>query len=266
MTLLDIVVLALIQGITEFLPVSSQGHVYLAEKILAVPDQGLVMVIALHVGTLGAVVLYFWRDLWAILAGLGRLIRGRSDPGADLAGYLVIASVPVAIAGFALNQYGAEVLRTTPVIAWATIGFGIVLYATDRLGMTVRRIEHLGLGDALIIGLAQALALIPGTSRSGITMSAARMLGMERAEAARFSMLLSIPAILGAGSLTAVDLYQAENAALTEAAILAAAMAFIAATIAISALMAWLRRASFTPFVVYRVLLGGALLGIAYGM
>ncbi len=266
MTLLDIAVLALVQGITEFLPVSSQGHVYLAEILLGVPDQGLVMVVALHVGTLGAVVLYFWRDLWAILAGLGRLLGGRSDPGADLAGYLLIASVPVAIAGFALNRYGAEVLRTTPVIAWATIGFGIVLYATDRLGMTVRRIEHMRLGDAIIIGLAQALALIPGTSRSGITMSAARMLGMERAEAARFSMLLSIPAILGAGGLTAVDLYLAENAALTEAAVLAAVMAFIAATIAMSALMAWLRRSSFTPCVSYRVLLGGALLGIAYGM
>ena len=266
MTLLDIAVLALIQGITEFLPVSSQGHVYLAETLLGLPDQGLVMVVALHVGTLGAVVLYFWRDLWVIVAGLGRLLGGRSDPGADLAGHLVIASVPVAIAGFALNRYGAEALRTTPVIAWATIGFGLVLYATDRLGMTVRRIEHMRLGDAIIIGLAQTLALIPGTSRSGITMSAARMLGMERAEAARFSMLLSIPAILGAGVLTTLDLYLAGDAAVTEAAILAAAMSFIAATIAISALMAWLRRASFTPFVIYRVLLGGALLGIAYGM
>ncbi len=265
MMLLDIAVLALIQGITEFLPVSSQGHEYLAEKLLGVPDRGLVMVIALHLGTLGAVVLYFWRDLWTILAGLGRLLRGRRDPGADLAGYLVIASLPLAIAGFALIRYGAEVLRTTPVIAWATFGFGIVLYAADRLGMTVRRIEHLRFGDALIIGLAQALALIPGTSRSGITMSAARMLGMERVEAARFSMLLSIPAILGAGCWMAVELYQAGDAALTESAVLAAAMAFIAATIAISALMAWLRRASFTPFVVYRVVLGGALLGIAYG-
>ena len=266
MTLLDIAVLALVQGLTEFLPVSSQGHVYLAENFLGLPDQGLVMVVALHVGTLGAVVLYFWRDLWAMAAGLGRLLRGRRDAGANLAGYLAVASVPVAIAGFALNRYGAEILHSTPVIAWATIGFGIVLYAADRLGMTVRRIEHLRLSDAIIIGLAQALALIPGTSRSGITMSAARMLGMERAEAARFSMLLSIPAIAGAGSLMGLNLYWADNAELTEAAILAAALAFIAATIAISALMAWLRRASFTPFVIYRVLLGGALLGISYGL
>ena len=266
MTFLDIAVLALVQGITEFLPVSSQGHVYLAMNILGVSDQGLVMVVALHVGTLCAVMLYFWRDIWVILAGLGRLLTGRRDAGADLAGYLVIASVPVAIAGFALNRYGVEALRTTHVIAWATIGFGFVLYAADKLGMTVRRIEHMHLGDALIIGLAQALALIPGTSRSGITISAARMLGMERAEAARFSMLLSIPAILGAGGLAAVNLYQVGNATLTEAAILVAAMAFIAATVAISALMAWLRHASFTPFVVYRVLMGGALLGIAYGM
>lgn len=266
MTLLEIAILALVQGITEFLPVSSQGHVFLTENFLGLPDQGLIMVVALHMGTLGAVVLYFWRDLWSIVSGLGRLIGGRRDASAELAGYLAVASVPVAVAGFALNYYGAEILRSTPIIAWATIGFGIVLYATDRLGMTVRRIEHMRLSDAVIIGLAQALALIPGASRSGITMSAARMLGMERAEAARFSMLLSIPAIVGAGGLITLDLYQASDTELTEAAILAAALAFIAATISITALMAWLKRASFTPFVIYRVLLGGALLGISYGM
>ena len=190
---------------------------------------------------------------------------GRRDAGAELAGYLAVASVPVAIAGFALNHYGAEILRSTPVIAWATIGFGIVLYATDRLGMTVRRIEHMRLSDAIIIGLAQALALIPGTSRSGITMTMARFLGFERREAARFSMLLAIPVIIGAGSLKGWQLYQSGDARLTYDALLSAGLAFAAALISIAALMAWLKRSSFTPFVLYRIFLGGFLLTAVYG-
>ena len=164
-----------------------------------------------------------------------------------------------------VNYYLADSVRSLTVIAWATLIFGIVLYVADRRGMTVRRVEHMTLLDALIIGFAQALALIPGASRSGITMSAARMLGLERPEAARFSMLLSIPAILGAGVLKTRDLYAAGDVQLSLDAALAAGLAFATALVAIAVLMAWLRRATFTPFVVYRVLLGTALLALAYG-
>ena len=265
MSLLHIGVLALIQGITEFLPVSSQGHVYLAENFLGLPDQGLIMVVALHVGTLGAVVLYFWRDIGRMIMGVFGLGKEHRENGAKLAAYLVVATVPVIAAGLVVNYYLAEALRSLTVIAWATLIFGIVLYVADRRGMTVRRVEHMTLFDALIVGLAQALALIPGTSRSGITMSAARMLGLERPEAARFSMLLSIPAILGAGVLKTRDLYAAGDVQLSLDAALAAGLAFATALVAIAALMAWLRRATFTPFVVYRVLLGAALLALAYG-
>ena len=249
----------------EFLPISSWGHLVLLKELAHWPDHGLVMEVAVHVGSLGAVVVYFRRDLWAMVLGVVRATRGRPDPGTRLAALMVVGTIPVVVAGFAVDRIFGDSLRTLEVVAWTTFVFAIVLYVTDRRGMTVRRLEHMAYGDAIVIGLAQTLALVPGTSRSGITMSAARMLGMERVEAARFSMLLSIPAILGAGCWMAVELYQAGDAALTESAVLAAAMAFIAATIAISALMAWLRRASFTPFVVYRVVLGGALLGIAYG-
>ncbi len=265
MSVLHIVVLALVQGLTEFLPISSSGHLILVSALTGWPDQGPIIDVAVHVGTLGAVIVYFWRDLWAMVLGLLRLAKGRADPGARLAGFLVVATVPVVIAGYAVNYYAAEGLRSITVIAWATLVFGIVLYMADRTGMTVRHIEHLGPGDAVIIGCAQALALIPGTSRSGITMSAARLLGMERSEAARFSMLLSIPAILGAGTLKGLDLYRSGDAELTAAAVLAAGLAFAIALPAIFALMAWLRRATFTPFVVYRVFLGGVLLAVAYG-
>ncbi|MBT3358248.1 MAG: undecaprenyl-diphosphate phosphatase [Rhodospirillales bacterium] len=266
MDLLHIAVVAVIQGITEFLPVSSSGHLVMVSPLTGWPDQGLVIDVAVHIGTLGAVIVYFARDLWGMAAGIWRVMTGRKDPAARLAAQLVLGTLPVIAAGYTLNHYMPGGIRSLTVVAWATLGFGIVLLITDKVGMTIRRIEHLGFGDAFVIGMAQILALIPGTSRSGITMSAARILGFERADAARFSMLLSIPTILGAGTLKGLELYNSGNADLTAAAIMAAAMAFITALIAITLLMAWLRRATFTPFVIYRVILGGILLGFAYGL
>ncbi|MBL6957669.1 MAG: undecaprenyl-diphosphate phosphatase [Rhodospirillales bacterium] len=264
MSLIHIAVLALVQGITEFLPVSSSGHLILVPAVAGWPDQGLTIDVAVHVGTLFAVVLYFWRDLWEMLNGLGRALRGRRAPGARLFGLVVLGTLPLIVAGYFLNIH-MESLRSLTVIGWTTLGFGVFLYFTDRVGITVRRVEHLGISDVLVIGLAQVLALVPGTSRSGITMSAARLLGMERSDAARFSMLLSIPAILGAGTLKGYELYQSGNADLTLTAVIAAVMAFGAALVTIFALMAWLRRSTFTPFVIYRLVLGGFLLAIAYG-
>ena len=150
------------------------------------------------------------------------------------------------------------------VIAWTTLGFGVLLWVADKFGMTLRTIEHLSWGGVLFIGLAQVLALIPGTSRSGITITAARLLGMERLEAARFSMLLSIPTILGAGVLSSYDLFKAGDMALGLDALIAATLAFLTAILAIWALMKWLRRSSFTPFVIYRILLATGLLYWVY--
>jgi undecaprenyl-diphosphatase len=260
------VVLALIQGISEFLPVSSSGHLALVPILAGWPDQGLTIDVAVHVGTLGAVILYFWRDVWGMTKGMLMVLGGRVDAQTKLAGLILLATIPVVVAGYGLHRMGmVEGLRSLNVIAWATLGFGLVLWITDKAGMTLRRVEHLGLSDAVIIGLAQVLALIPGTSRSGITMSAARMLGMERTDAARFSMLLSIPTIIGAGALTGYDLYRSGDARLTTDAIMAAGLSFVTALIAISILMAWLKRSSFTPFVIYRIILGVGLLGLSYG-
>lgn len=265
MPTLHIAILAVIQGITEFLPVSSSGHLVLVPVVLDVPDQGLIMDVAVHVGTLGAVILYLSRDILTIVLGMARAAQGRRDPGGRLAGQVFLATLPVIAAGYAFNHYYPNGLRGLEVLGWATLGFGVLLLIADRFGMTLRRIEHLGYGDVLIIGLAQALALIPGTSRSGITMTAGRILGMERTDAARFSLLLSIPAVAGAGALKGYELWQAGNAALTSDAILAAFLAFVTALIAIALMIAWLRRATFAPFAVYRVGLGAAILALFYG-
>ena len=265
MSFLHIAVLGLVQGITEFLPISSSGHLVLISVALKLPDQGLIMDVAVHVGTVCAVILYLWGDLWAILIGLGRAAKGRRDPGARMAGRIIIATLPLVAAGLGLNHYYPGGLRGLELIGWSTVVFGLLLLIADRIGLTLRRVEHLRYGDAIVIGLAQALALIPGTSRSGITMTAGRILGMERTDAARFSLLLSIPAISGAGALKGYELWRSGNAALTSDAVLAAALAFTVALIAVALLMAWLRRATFTPFVVYRLFFGGAVLGLVYG-
>ena len=273
MPLLHLLILAVVQGITEFLPISSSGHLVLVWEVFDSLGQGveqdpanrLVLDIAVHVGTLLAVCAYFWRDIGAMLAGGLRLCIGRVTPGGRLLLYVIAATLPLIAAGVALKTTVALDLRGLEIVAWATLGFGVLLYIADRMGMMILRVEHMGLGSALAIGVAQILALIPGTSRSGITMTAARFLGFERAEAARFSMLLAIPAILGAGTLAGLDLRDSGDLALTRSALLAALLAFIAALMAIAVLMQWLKRASFTPFVVYRILLGLLLLALLYG-
>ncbi len=262
---LHVVLLALIQGITEFLPISSSGHLALVPILTDWPDQGLKMDVAVHVGTLLAVTLYFWRDVAIMLGGVRRLWKVRSDAGARMIWHLTVATIPVVVAGVMLKDLIATDLRTLEVIAWATLGFGLLLGIADRVSLTVRRIEHMRFLDALVLGLAQALALIPGTSRSGITMTAARFLGFERPDAARFSMLMSIPTIMAAGILLGMDLYRLDDWRVTQEALVAGALALVSALVAMAALMAWLRRAGFMPFVIYRVVLGLALLGIAYG-
>lgn len=258
--LYHIVVLAIVQGITEFLPISSSGHLVVTSQVMGWPDQGIVIDIAVHVGTLVAVTLYFWRDVGRVVVGALRLLTFRGGADARLAVTLLIATLPIVAVGFLARDVVGTLFRSVEVIAWATIGFAVVLWAADRVGMTLHRIEHVTPVSALIVGLAQVLALVPGTSRSGITMTAARFLGMERAEAARFSLLLSIPTIAGAGVLAGNDLWQAGDVRLGLDAAYAAALAMVAGLIAIAAMMRWLQSSGFGPFVIYRLALGGALL------
>lgn len=261
---LHLAVLAVVQGITEFLPISSSGHLVLVPLLTGWPDQGILIDVAVHVGSLGAVMIYFWRDLFMMLGGLGRLIRGRRSPSAALVAYVIIGTIPLVGAALLLEHFGLDAPRTMELIGWTTLGGGILLYIADRIGMTVRRMEHMTFGSALLIGLFQVLAILPGMSRAGMTMIAARFCGFERPDAARFSMLLSIPAVLGAGILKGRVLLEDGHPELGLDAAVAAGLAFVTALIAIAVMMAWLRRASFTPFVIYRLLLGAALLALAY--
>lgn len=258
--LYHLVALAIVQGITEFLPISSSGHLVLTSRLAGWPDQGLTIDIAVHAGTLLAVLAYFRSDIWQIATGAARLLTGRMTPSGRLALLVLAATVPIIAAGYFLDPYAAVLFRSVELIAWTTFGFGVLLGVIDRISMTLRRTEHLTYSNAIFIGLAQVLALLPGTSRAGITITAARFLGMERREAARFSMLLSIPAIIGAATLSGLNLYATGNAVLGGEFLVAAALAFVTALIAISVMMRWLLRASYMPFVLYRVLLGGFLL------
>ncbi|HEY4134467.1 MAG TPA: undecaprenyl-diphosphate phosphatase [Alphaproteobacteria bacterium] len=266
MSVLNIIVLALLQGLTELLPISSSAHLILVPAITGWPDQGLMVDAALHLGTFAAIALYFWRDVLEMIVGLLNLLRGKVTPGARLAGYVIIATIPAIIAGLSIQHYAETVLRSVAIIAWTATLFGILLYVADRFGVRVKRLEHMTWKGALIVGLAQVLALIPGTSRSGITMTAGRFLGFERRDAARFSFLVSLPVTLGAGLLGVHEILKgADGGAHFHDAALAAGGAFLASLATVAFLMNYLRTASFTPFVIYRVALGLALLVWVYG-
>jgi undecaprenyl-diphosphatase len=266
MTLLHLTLIAMIQGITEFLPVSSSGHLILLPQLSGLEDQGLVLDVAVHVGSLAAVVLFFWRDVAEGLAGLPRLARGRVDtPGARLALGLLVATIPVVIAGAILKFTGmVDALRSVAVIGWTMIGFGILLYWADRQGASEKTTAGWSLRDAVIMGFWQAAALIPGTSRSGAAITGARSLGYGRKDAARISMLMSIPTIIASAALMAGEVTGEANRQMLLDGAVAAALSFVAAIAALALMMRLLRSVSFTPYVVYRMVLGAALLAIAY--
>lgn len=266
MTLFQLLIVAIVQGVTEFLPVSSSGHLILLPALTGTPDQGLAIDVAVHVGTLLAVIIYFWSDVKTAAGGVLRLFQGRIDtPGAFLALCLMVATIPALIVGFAIKATGLdEAMRSAALIGWTMLIFGLVLYWADRFGGTARTAKEWTLKHAALMGLAQCLALIPGTSRSGITITAARQLGYEREGAARLAMLMSIPVILASGAVLSVDIIGETNWALARDASIAACFAFVSALAALFLMMRLLRSVSFTPYVIYRVVLGIGLLIWAY--
>ncbi len=262
----QLIILALVQGLTEFLPVSSSGHLNLVHLLTSWEDQGPLLDVAVHVGSLFAVIIYFWRDMVMFLQALWRLARGKVTPDLIILYYLIVASLPVFAVGFVVLKLDLlDNLRTLPVIAWANIIFAVVLLVADRIGLTVRRVDHITFKDAVLVGVAQVISIIPGASRAGVTVSMARFLGYERREAARFSMLLSIPTIMGLGVATGFKLYQAGDLQLQSDATFAAGLSFFAALASIWFMMALLKRTTLLPFVIYRLVLGGILLGFIYG-
>jgi undecaprenyl-diphosphatase len=267
MTLFQLAIIAIVQGITEFLPISSSGHLVLVPMVLGVDDQGLAIDVAVHVGTLGAVVLYFRREVAAVVRGVGHILTGRvATPDARLALLLALASVPVVIAGAVLHLAGlTEALRSLALIGWTMLGFGLFLYWADQRGEQLRTTSDWSLRDAVVMGLWQAVALIPGTSRSGITITASRLLGYRREDGARLSMLMSIPTVFASGVLLAGDTVAHADWSLMRDAAIGAVLAFGAAYLALTLMLRLLRSHSYTPYVLYRVILGFILLVVAYG-
>ena len=261
MDIVYLIVLALVQGITEFLPISSSAHLILAPEIAGQADQGPLIDVMAHLGTLLAVMVYFHRDMAAAAAGKLALARGRITEGGRLVLLIAAATPPVLIAGGGLYISGlADALRDPQVIAWATLIFAAPLWLADHYGPRRVTVETLSASGAALIGLAQMLALIPGASRSGVTMTAARALGMERRAAARFSMLMAVPVIAAFGLLAVVELARgADPGASLADGLLIAALSFAAALAAIAVLMRVVERIGFLPFVLYRLALAGAL-------
>ena len=260
----QLLVLAIVQGLTEFLPVSSSGHLVLVSELYGY-DQGIAIDVAVHVGSLVAVVAYFRRDVAFLLAGLGDVFANRRSEARRVFLLLAFASIPLIVVGFILSRSGrADTLRTAEIIAWTTILFAGVLWLADRYGSQRRSFSEVRLIDAVLVGFAQCLALVPGVSRSGITMSAARALGFSRTQAARFALLLSIPAILASAGGIALDLEGGAGSLFSSDALVAAALSAITAFGSIWIMMALLKRVGMTPFVLYRLALGAVLLWIAY--
>lgn len=264
MALFQLFILALIQGITEFLPISSSAHLILAPYVTGEADQGPLIDVMAHVGTLLAVLIYFRRDILAVLAGLPALAKGQVTPGGRIFLLVAIATPPALIAGGALYAFGlADALRSPVLIAWATLIFALPLWLADTWGAQRQTTETLSWRDAFLIGLAQAIAFIPGTSRSGITMTAGRALGLTRPESARFSMLMSIPLIGALGAAAVLELATGEMAtiALSDG-LIVAGLSFASAYLAIAVLMAIVERVGFLPFVIYRIILAIAILAL----
>jgi len=268
MTSVQIFYLSLLQGITEFLPVSSSGHLILFSKFSSFQDQGLALDVAVHLGSILAVMMYFSSTIWEMIKGVFKthFIPSFKNTGARTFWLIIIGTIPAIVAGYCLKQYGMEWLRNTRIIGWTILGYGILLYVADTYSMTIRQIKHMSIKDALVIGCAQCLALIPGTSRSGITITFARFLGLERREAAKFSMLLSIPSIIAAAALTGFEVWQQGNMQELIWMFDGVIYSYVSSIIAIYLVMWWLKKSTFLPFVIYRIILGSILLLDSYGI
>ena len=259
MDTLQVFILALIQGVTEFLPVSSSAHLILPSSILNWPDQGLAFDTAVHLGTLLAVIWFFRNDLISLASAFFQNLLGRPTVESKFAINLLVASLPIIPVGFFMKSLIEGDFRSTDTIIFTTVFFGLLLFAADSFSKKNRLETELHWRHALIIGVAQCFALIPGTSRSGVTMSLALILGYTRESASRISFLLSIPAIAGASTLKAYDLIQDPATVDWQSMAIGTIVAAISAYLCIRLFLDFINRIGFTPFVLYRLMLGALL-------
>ena len=257
----QLILVALVQGLTEYLPISSTAHLILLPRLFGWPDQGLAVDVAANTGTLLAVVAYFRKDLVGYVRAL---LPGADEADANarrMIPLLATASVPVLVIGIAAEDWVAGEARSPGVIAWATIGFGLVLGAADRWGGQERRLGQLNWRRALVFGVAQAMALIPGASRAGVVISAGRLLGFDRESSARFAFLMAIPAGIFVAGKDGLDLMSGViPLSQLPSLLLVAALSAVVGYVVIGFLLGWVRRRSLQVFVAYRLLLGAVLL------
>lgn len=260
MSWIQIIVLAIVQGLTEFLPISSSGHLILVPSIFAWEDQGLVFDIAVHFGSLTAVCVYFRADIARLISGgLAALGGDMSSGSSKLAIGIALATIPAAVAGLLFAGWIETHFRNPAVVVATLAAYGVLLAIADRFGAQNRDITTLKIRDAFVIGLAQALSLVPGTSRSGVTITAAMAMGLKRQDAARFSFLLSVPVILLA------TLYKGASMLLGDVAIawgtlsIAALISAIVAYLSIEFFMRFVNAIGLVPFAIYRLILAGVI-------
>ena len=256
MDFIQILVLALVQGLTEFLPVSSSAHLILVPIITGWEDQGLAFDVAVHVGTLAAVIIYFRSEIIKMTISWSASVVGKGvDKDAKLAWAVLFATIPVGLAGLLFKDFIELHLRAPEVLATATLVFALLLWWADVKGRETRDEYSLRWTDVLFIGLAQALALIPGTSRSGATMTAGLFLGLSRKASARFSFLLSIPVIVLAGGLKTLDYLKEANLDDMQPLMLGAMLSGVSAYFCIHYFLKLLEKMGMLPFVIYRIIL-----------
>lgn len=267
MELWQAIILAILQGLTEFLPISSSAHLILPSQLLGWPDQGLAFDVAVHVGTLLAVMSYFRHDLVKLTQGfVDSTFLTKPNMDGKLAWCIILATIPAGLVGVCLNGTIETYLRDSIVIATTTIVFGLLLWYADRKPDLTKTLSEISFKQAVMIGCAQALALIPGTSRSGITITAAMLMGFDRQSAARFSFLLSIPLILLAGSYKTYELLTTTHPIPWSFIFIGALVSCISAYVCIYLFLKLIEQLSMTPFVIYRLLLGAFLfLGVFMG-
>ena len=260
---IEAIVLGLVQGLTEFLPISSSAHLRVVGEAFGWDDPGAAFTAITQIGTEIAVLLYFRKDIARIVlawSGSLRDERLRSDPDARMGWLIIVGSIPIAVLGLLLQDRIETTFRDLRIVAIALVVFSLILYWADRVGGTARELPDLTVKHGLVFGFAQAMALIPGVSRSGGTITAGRFLGYSRPAAARYSFLLAVPAVLASGFFQVFE--SLDGGVDWGPTILATVIAFAVGLVVISWLLRYLARGSFTPFVVYRVVLGLALLAL----
>jgi len=263
MTLSDITFLSIVQGLTEFLPVSSSGHLVVFPRLLGIEDQGILMDLAVHVGTLMAVLVYYFKDLFLMAKSMVLFNNQELRYERALSIYIIIATIPAMVIGYITHVVFPDGIRDERVIIFTLAFFGIFMILAEKFSKNNRQLAGIDLKTALIVGFAQVLAFIPGTSRSGITITAARFLGYNHTDSAKFSFLLSVPAIAGAGLLGAVDFYKNGNFEEGLQLLTAISISFAAGLLSIAFMMRFLKKIGLIPFAIYRIILAIALVFIA---